>query len=284
MSNDVLVNEKFKVVVSGEKSTALMEELDGLGGPSFEYIKMPSGGGLAFEVPSLDAENPDMEKDITGVIVDHHPINAYWAEKFAGGNEKPDCQSMDGKQGTDADGFSYDCATCVHNQYGSEGNGKACRNMHRLYMLRSGEMLPMILTLPPTSLRSIKDYIQNIFIKRGLRPVEALTKISLKRDSNNDGIAYSKATFSLLDALEGDSVTMLKDYAEGLKKVSRQVSFNNDEYATDKKTIEGSGNTVDVDENDNPFLKGGEASQEPAFEEYTGEEYTDDYQEGIANE
>ena len=284
MSNEVMENVKFNVAVNGEKSMALMEELEGLGGPSFEFIKMPSGGGLVFEVPGIDAENPDMEKEITGVIVDHHPINAYWIEKYAGGNEKPDCQSMDGKQGIGADGCIHDCASCVQNQFGSDGSGKSCKNMHRIYLLRSGEMLPMILTVPPTSLKGVKDYIQNIFIKRGLRPIEALTKISLKKDTNNDGIAYSKATFSLQDTLDGDSAAMVKEYAEGLKKVSRQVTFNNDEYAIDSKTIAENGTIVDVGDNELPFKKGSTEYQEPVYEEYTGDDYSNDYQEGITAE
>ena len=31
-----------------------------------------------------------------------NPVNAYWANKFAGGNEQPDCSSFDGKQGVDS--------------------------------------------------------------------------------------------------------------------------------------------------------------------------------------
>ena len=47
----------------------IAEEMDGLGDISFDSIKIPSGGGLAFEVPGDDPENPGIEKEICGVIL-----------------------------------------------------------------------------------------------------------------------------------------------------------------------------------------------------------------------
>ena len=64
------------------------EELDGLR-PSFERIKIPAGGGLAYEVPGDDPNSPDSAKDFSAVILYHHPINSYYKEKFTGGNNPP---------------------------------------------------------------------------------------------------------------------------------------------------------------------------------------------------
>ena len=57
------------------------EELDGLR-PSFERIKIPAGGGLAYEVPGDDPNSPDSAKDFSAVILYHHPINSYYKEKI----------------------------------------------------------------------------------------------------------------------------------------------------------------------------------------------------------
>ena len=43
------------------------EELDGLR-PSFERIKIPAGGGLAYEVPGDDPASPDSAKEFSAVI------------------------------------------------------------------------------------------------------------------------------------------------------------------------------------------------------------------------
>ena len=48
--------------ISEEVAQVIHEELDGLGPIPFDTVKVPSGGGIAFEVPSDDPESPDSER------------------------------------------------------------------------------------------------------------------------------------------------------------------------------------------------------------------------------
>jgi hypothetical protein len=170
--NEVAVAEKnFNLVtLTGELKEAVAEELDGLGTLPFERAKIPSGGGLAFELPGETEDEPVMSTDLTGVLIHHHPVNAYWKEEYAGGNVQPDCSSHDGKQGVEREtGEIHDCSKCPHNQFGSgkNGSGKACKNIHRCYILQEGNPVPIILALPPTSLKYIRDYIgKRILLQR----------------------------------------------------------------------------------------------------------------------
>ena len=84
--------------LNDDLAEVIAEEMDGLS-IEFDRVKIPSGGGLAFEVPGDDPDEPDMKKEIVGVIVDQHAVNAYWAVKYSGQNNPPDCSSMDGKVG-----------------------------------------------------------------------------------------------------------------------------------------------------------------------------------------
>ena len=129
------------------------EELDGLR-PSFEKIKIPAGGGLAYEVPGDDPNSPDSAKEFSAVILYHHPINSYYRDKFTGSNNPPDCSSLDGKLGVVAEtGECRGCKSCPYAKFGSgENGGMACKQKRRMYILREGEMLPMIMTLPTGSL------------------------------------------------------------------------------------------------------------------------------------
>ena len=77
----------------------LSEELDGLT-VSFDRIKIPSGGGIAFELPGEDEETPDSAKEFSGVILFHHQIRGYYRTAYTGGNNPPDCGSMDGHMNT----------------------------------------------------------------------------------------------------------------------------------------------------------------------------------------
>ena len=58
--NEVATTEKnFNLVtLTGELKEAVAEELDGLGTLPFERAKIPSGGGLAFELPGETEYRP----------------------------------------------------------------------------------------------------------------------------------------------------------------------------------------------------------------------------------
>ena len=63
--NEVATTEKnFNLVtLTGELKEAVAEELDGLGTLPFERAKIPSGGGLAFELPGETEDEPVMSTD-----------------------------------------------------------------------------------------------------------------------------------------------------------------------------------------------------------------------------
>jgi hypothetical protein len=224
---DLMIKEENFVmpVMDNNLAQAMGEEMEGLP-MTFTRVKIPTGGGLAFEIPGDDADNPEMAKEIIGVIVDHHPINAYWADKYSGGNNPPDCSSMDGKIGVGTPGGN--CKTCPYNQFGSDGAGKACKNMHRIYILRSGEAFPLLLTLPPTSIKNFGDYVLKRVISKGYRTYEVITKITLKRAQNSTGINYSQAQFSLVAPLSTEEKEFMRRYSESIKAVTRQLVV--DEY------------------------------------------------------
>ena len=245
------VVEGFKPAVLDQ--SAFLEELEGLG-VTFDRVKIPSGGGLAFEIP-LDDDEVDTVKEIVGVIVDHHRVNAYWPAAFSGQGQPPACSSMDGKTGAappDSEvawaGREQSCATCPLNQWGSDenGSGKACKNMVRLYILREGEAFPLMLTLPPTSIRNWANYLAKRVLGRGLRPHQVVTKIGLKREQSRGGIAYSQATFKLVGVLPEDVQQRMAAYSQSIKRVTRGISITEDDYAVP-------GNASETDDEAAPF-------------------------------
>ena len=100
MANELTVVKKFEVApIDSEVMAAFKEEMEGLGTMPIDTIKIPSGGGIAFEVPGEDPDSPDMAKELIGVITGHKPQNAYWQDAYSGDNASPDCYSDDGKVG-----------------------------------------------------------------------------------------------------------------------------------------------------------------------------------------
>jgi hypothetical protein len=227
--NEVAVQpegQKFNLVtLGGELAEAVSEEMDGLGTIPFERVKIPSGGGLAFELPGETEDSPVTATEIVGVILTHHPVNVYWANKYSGNNEQPDCSSYDGKQGVNRQtGAVVQCSNCPHNQFGSDGGkGKACKNVHRCYILQEGNPVPLILALPPTSLKYIRDYIGKKIILKGLRCYDVVTKITLKKEKSADGITYSRAAFQCVQVLEDNQRAEAKAMADTVKATANSI-------------------------------------------------------------
>lgn len=205
------------VVDSSFTSEDLADDMDGLQ-MSFQRIKIPSGGNLVFEIPTDDPENPNYEKTIEGVLIFHHDANAYWPEGSEyDENTAPLCSSLDGKQGIGEPGGH--CAMCAMNQYGtaSEGRGKACKNMRMLYLLQSGECVPIQISLPPTSLKPFKNFINQAFLLRRRPSYGSVIQIGLRKE-NTGGNDYSVATFRLVENFEGEQLVQIRSYAEGFKE------------------------------------------------------------------
>lgn len=232
MSTALAVIEKFEVpALSSEMAQAYAEEMEGLQ-VSFDRVKIPSGGQLAFEVPGDDPDNPEVVKELVGVIVDHHPVNALWAEKYSGQNNPPDCSALDGKTGITSGGERRACNSCPYNAWGSDtnGRGKACKNMHRVYLLREGDSFPLLLTLPPTSIKNFADYIAKRIIAKGRRSYQVVTRISLKKATSGDGITYSQAQFSLAGILPQETARKLEEYSKSIRATTRSFGLTTEDY------------------------------------------------------
>ena len=108
---------------------------------------------------------------------------------------------------------------CGMNQYGTapEGRGKACKNMRMLYLLQSGESIPIQISLPPTSLKPFKTFINQAFLLRRRPSYSSVIQIGLRKE-NNGGNDYSVATFRLVGNFEGEQLAQIRSYTESFKE------------------------------------------------------------------
>lgn len=221
------------------EANAKYPHMDGLQ-LTMQRVKIPGGGNLQFEIRGDDPDNPDYERKLVGVILYHHLANAYWPEGSEyDDNVPPFCQSFDGKQGYGEPGGV--CAACAFNQFGStaNGSGKACKNMRQVYLLRSGEYLPLQLSLPPTSLRPFNDFMNLAFVARRRPSYSAIVEIGLKR-AESGGYTYSVATFRKVRELEGEGLAAVKSYAANFKEqVKSLLAQRVENYKSDVESLTG---------------------------------------------
>ena len=194
---------------TGFTKEELAGDIDGLQ-LGFQRVKIPSGGQLQFELPGEDPDNPDYTKYLEGVIVYSHNANAYWptGEDYDD-NTPPSCQSTDGKVGYGCPGGL--CADCPNNRYGSDtkgtGKGKACKNQRIIYLLRSGEAMPIQLSLSPTSIRPYTDFVNASFVSRRRGVCGSVVQIGLKKKSNGKD-----------DYFTGEELAQIRAYANSFKE------------------------------------------------------------------
>lgn len=246
---------------TGFTKEELAEDMDGLQ-LGFKRVKIPSGGAIQFEVPTEDPDNPDYTKYLEGVIVYSHNSNAYWATgEDYDDNTPPSCQSTDGKVGYGNPGGL--CTDCPYNRYGSDtkgtGKGKACKNQRVVYLLQSGEMMPIQLSLAPTSIRPYTDFVNAAFLSRRRGVCGGLVRIGLKK-KNNGKDDYSVATFQKIRDFNGDELAQVRAYADSFKE---QVKLMLEQRAENIEAEAGSGVVMErptrvIPENEGHFEVGTE--------------------------
>ncbi|MBE6095102.1 MAG: hypothetical protein E7199_06510 [Schwartzia succinivorans] len=196
------------------------EEMNGLSAV-FDRIKIPIGGVTYFEMPTDDLEKTETVKEFSAVILHQHAMRAYYKEKYTGGNNPPDCGSLDGMVGNGAPGGV--CDRCVCNQFGSGENGsKACKERRRLYLLQEGEVFPKILSLPTGSLKEFARYLMHCLPNYG-RSCAVLTRFSLTKAINKGGIAFSKAQFRMERPLTETELAAIEPLIEQVKIISKEI-------------------------------------------------------------
>lgn len=182
---------------------------------SLPRLKVPAGGGLAWELP-----DGDVTKELVGVIIHRQLVRAYWAQPFSGGGTPPDCQSPDAVVGYGSPGGA--CARCPYAQWGSaigpNGEakpGQACRLITRIFLLPPGGLLPVFLPLPPSSHKVARRYVTDL-LGRGTPYWHVVTRIGLQRVRSREGIEYSQATFQVAGELAPETIELVESYRSSI--------------------------------------------------------------------
>ena len=211
-------------------------------------IIFPSGKGITFTIPGEEGQIKSSET-LKSVIIDQYPVRAFWREKYSGKGVPPDCTSNDLIHGSgdplgNGQNGSFDCANCPMNQWGSDTdqngkptNGKACKELHPMFLLFEGEEIPYQLTIPPGSLKNAGDYLSQRILMKGLLPEEVVTEIGTVPAQSKNGTDYRKATFKKLEELNAETFGVIQKLREEFIPLTRSAMILNDDYNIESNTI-----------------------------------------------
>jgi hypothetical protein len=180
---------------------------------------------------------------ITGTIVYFHKARGYWETE---GEKIPTCSSMNGKIGLQRIGetetMEVACATCPHNQFGSDpkgGGGKACKEMRRIFLVEKDAILPAILNIPPTSLKAFDTYMSGLVSKK--KPHIAYETIFRLEGAQGAGFDYSKIVLEQGAALPNAKILELLKMREQVVAAAEKIGIEADDYmgeaAAGKETL-----------------------------------------------
>ena len=234
-----------------------MEDLDNESGIQCRMIKIPAGGGLAYEVQGDDDDDVEYMKEISGVIVFTHRMNGYWPNSYGSGEGEdkiPLCSSMDGKTGLCRDsGEVRSCESCPMNQFGSAtdakgeaSRGKACKNMRRLYMMLDKDPNFYLLTVPPTSIKEVNRQLAKIMGSKGIPYTGLIVSLKLEKAVNAGGIAYSKVVIEKKGLLPAPVANTAKEMRREIKAQYQNMAITMDDYAASPESNNVSGDFQEV--------------------------------------
>lgn len=243
--NELAVVEAFSLPapfdgMTQEDMAELMDELGDLDegtGINCLQVKIPSGGGIAFEIEDGDGE-VDSVKAIDAVIVFTHRMNAWWRGSYGDddGNKAPVCSSMDGKVGMHSEtGECINCDTCPMNQYGSDfdgGKGKACKNMRRIYFMQQNDPNFYCLSVPPTSIKDVDNQLKRIMAAKRIPYTGMIVTFKLEKTKNANGIAYSKVVLEKKGLLPPATAQRAREYRKEILAQYKSMEIKLDAYVT----------------------------------------------------
>jgi len=234
MSTDLIeassFQEKFPVLVSGSEQNKVVAanvagEVIEVG--DLDRIKVPTGGATTWTVVGIDGEKS--EKALEGVIIHVARRRAYWEDNNPTG-EQPDCASLDCTTGVGDPGGA--CLECPLNQWGSavkqdgsHGRGKACKETALLFLLRPDSNLPEIVSVPPGSLKPVKQYRLRLKVPYW----GCITRLELTAVTNKDGIKFAQIAPSFVGTLGAGAARMAKEYADTLAGTFQEVEVDREE-------------------------------------------------------
>lgn len=198
----------------------------------FDRIRIPAGGGTTWEVPTI--EGIDSRRSLDVVVLHARLGRSYWSSSLdsgAGESTPPDCSSPDARVGFGTPGG--ECSSCPMAQWGSDPKserGQACKLRNLLLVLLGDSIMPVVLSLPPTSLKPWKQYAMRLS-GRGVPYYGVVTRFSLeKRTSGSQSFSVAMPAFGA--KLSAEELSQVKAFRAQFEETFRAVKIEADDVYT----------------------------------------------------
>lgn len=238
MANEIVLSgSDFRALVNPDSARALCENLGAGNAPRESELKratLPKGGGLAWSVSSALGEQT--EKELVGVILWQRSKGVLWAGNSAAPGVAPalvtddmitarvvnrDAPAGFWQSVADAknpDG-TYSWGKLPQNEWGSgKGAGKLCKQQIIVHLLRADELLPMVITVQPSSLTAWRKFMVSMGVENIIY-WQAIVGLSLVKAESQDGNVYAMISGRVIARLEPEIIPRV----EAMRRVSEEI-------------------------------------------------------------
>lgn len=216
----------FELAIASADSTPaeLVETLqETLGGRLRPYdlqrIVWPSGKATSFEIPTLSGDTEPV-KELVAIPVLVQTTRLFWGSKNTAEGTQPDCKSDDGINGLPTErgrqlGATGACEACPLGQWGPNNTPPACKERRDLFLLLEGQFFPMVLSVPPSSIKIWRDYIKPLSLQ-GIPFWGSITKFKLTTAQNANGDPFAQLKCEFVGRVSPEEKERLSEYRKVL--------------------------------------------------------------------
>ena len=183
----------------------------------------PVNGEALWKIPTL--EGHQTAPTIEGVIVFARDTRAYYPGKEIK-NQPPDCSSLDGITGVAKAGVNLggECKKCPMAQWDSaqDSGAQACKQSKQLFMLRGNSMFLEVVSLPPTSLKAVRQFFLKL-VTQGVQYHQCIVRIDLVEAKNAQQQTYGKADMKFVRRLSADEAARAADFSALAESIAARV-------------------------------------------------------------
>lgn len=197
-----------KKAVAKRGSTAmsaakLKEQMAGEVAGIADQIGQPGGSKIKLKDKAFHLPNGDVEEGpIDVVIIDFVSKNSFYEGKYDPKNPAPPACFAIGKNIKDMvpsknspEPQAKSCAECPMNQFGSDGNGKACKNSRVMAVVGPDDVAAddeiLILEASPTAIKRFDAYVGTVAKLFEMPPIGVVTSVSFDPSVDWDSLTFS---------------------------------------------------------------------------------------------
>lgn len=187
----------------------------------------------------------EIKQELQMVVPYFHKVRGL----FKKDQKQPICSSLDGKTGNyqAADGTWHcrDCSECPWNQWGTavddngeqKGNGKACKEMRRIFVLEPGRDFPAVLHVPPTSIKIWDEFISGCNYQK--MPVTSVVlKVGLDKQQSGANIWSTIKQPTIARKLSPVEYVKIRKMKEEFEMVAKSMGVQSDDYYEESNVVE----------------------------------------------